>query len=94
MARIQDFLRRVLEMSYRTDYGHWVFFRDSNPETLVSIRFDDNQDGAAHPPTCVIITPDEIKVQKVPGDLRTAVFPREKDWDAMKYIAEITNLIL
>ena len=28
MSRVQDFLRRVIEMSYRTDYGHWVFFRD------------------------------------------------------------------
>ena len=90
--RVCDFLRHVFDASNRSQYGSWVMFRDNNPDTLVSMRFDDENDGADHPPTTVIVTPDLIKVQKYYGAWNAAHFPRDKAWDALTCIKEYTRL--
>jgi len=90
--RIQDFLRHVFDASNRSKNGSWVMFRDGNPDTLVAMRFDDENEGDDHPPTCILVTPDLIKVQKYYGAWNAAHFPRDKSWDAILCVKEYTRL--
>jgi|APGre2960657404_1045060.scaffolds.fasta_scaffold81907_2 hypothetical protein len=92
MMRISEFLHYVFDLANRSHFGNWVFFRDSHPDTLVALRFDDESDGASHPPTCILVTPDAIKVQRAYGSYDTSYFTRSDPWTAIEYIKKTTQL--